>query len=209
MEVREALSQITEIRAHIARTETFRGYRSLTVAVSGLMAVVGGVAQSIWIPAPRESIASYLALWIGAAVSCLATTALEITVRCYWEQSEWAKRMTWKAVEQFLPCVLAGGMLTFVMVRFANESLWLLPGLWSMVFALGVFVSCRLLPRHLFWVGVYYLIAGACCVAWANGPHAFSPWAMIGTFGGGQTLTAVILYCTLERNDDPQQSATR
>ena len=38
MELREALTQISEIRAQVARTEMFRGYRSLTVAFTGLLA---------------------------------------------------------------------------------------------------------------------------------------------------------------------------
>ena len=34
MELREALSQIAEIRLQMARTETFRGYRAVPVALS-------------------------------------------------------------------------------------------------------------------------------------------------------------------------------
>ena len=35
MELREALTQITEIRLQLARTEVFRGYRAMPVAFSG------------------------------------------------------------------------------------------------------------------------------------------------------------------------------
>lgn len=199
MEVHEALTQITEIRAQIARTETFRGYRSLTVACSGLIAVLASLLQSSFIVSPYETIDSYLLLWVGAAALCLSITGLEMAYRGYYSRSDWSRRLTWMAVEQFLPCVIAGALLTCGMVCFARETLWLLPGLWSILFALGVFASCRILPRQLIWSGVYYLVAGTCCIALARGPHAFSPWAMIGTFGIGQTLTAIILYFTLER----------
>ena len=37
MELRDALGQITEIRQQMARGEVFRGYRSLTVGVVGLL----------------------------------------------------------------------------------------------------------------------------------------------------------------------------
>ena len=40
MELREALTQITEIRLQMARTEVFRGYRAMPVAFSGAVAVV-------------------------------------------------------------------------------------------------------------------------------------------------------------------------
>ena len=75
-----------------------------------------------------------------------------------------------------------------------------MPGLWSILFALGVFASCRLLPRPCFAMGVYYLVAGTLCLVLARGSQALSPWSMGLTFGIGQLLTAVILYLTLERN---------
>ena len=37
MELREALTQITEIRQQLARTEVFRGYRAMPVAFSGVV----------------------------------------------------------------------------------------------------------------------------------------------------------------------------
>ena len=41
--------------------------------------------------------------------------------------------------------------------------LWMLPGLWSILFSLGIFASYRLLPRETFWLAVYYLAAGVGC----------------------------------------------
>ena len=45
MELREALCQITEIRRQMARSEVFRGYRSLTVGSSGLLALLAAGVQ--------------------------------------------------------------------------------------------------------------------------------------------------------------------
>ena len=39
MELREALTQITEIRLQMARTEVFRGYRAVPAAFSGAVAL--------------------------------------------------------------------------------------------------------------------------------------------------------------------------
>jgi hypothetical protein len=75
----------------------------------------------------------------------------------------------------------------------------MLPGLWSILFGLGIFASYRLLPRATFWVGVHYLVAGSFCLAWAQGEYAFSPLAMAIPFGIGQLLAAAIIYWTLER----------
>jgi hypothetical protein len=89
--------------------------------------------------------------------------------------------------------------LACVLLYHAPECLWMLPGLWSILFSLGIFASWRLLPKPTFWVAVHYLIAGIGCLMLAKGEHAFSPWAMALPFGVGQLLAAGILYWTLER----------
>ena len=60
MELREALDQIAEIREHIARTEVFRGYRSLTVAFSGLLAISAAAIQPRVAPLPTKQLDVYL-----------------------------------------------------------------------------------------------------------------------------------------------------
>ncbi|HWB14259.1 MAG TPA: hypothetical protein VG826_33840 [Pirellulales bacterium] len=198
----EALAQISDIRGHLARTETFRGYRSATVGFSAIVAVGAAGLQAALIPDPATATRDYLILWIGAAALCLAVTAVEMSVRCARAVSSLAVRHACLAAEQFLPCVVAGALLTAVLFRYAADALWTLPGLWSILFSLGIFASWRLLPRETFWVAVYYLLAGLLCLAAARGDSAFSPWAMGGTFGIGQGLAAAVLYHTLERSHE-------
>jgi len=50
--------------------------------------------------------------------------------------------------------------LAVVLFKFAPQSLWMLPGLWQIVFSLGVLASRRSLPRPMFAAGVWYLGAG-------------------------------------------------
>jgi hypothetical protein len=76
----------------------------------------------------------------------------------------------------------------------------MLPGLWALLFSLGIFASCRLLPRAVAIAGAWYLSGGVLALAWGNGAAALSPWIMGITFGGGQLLTAVILHITLEHS---------
>ena len=75
-----------------------------------------------------------------------------------------------------------------------------------MLFSLGIFASCRLLPKATFWAAVYYLVAGVAALAMGREEAALSPWAMAGTFGVGQLLTAAILYFTLERTHGQPQT---
>jgi hypothetical protein len=203
MEVRQALTQVSEIREHLARTEVFRGYRSLTVGFSGLVGLTAAAAQAFWLPKPTDRLGAYLVLWIGAASINVAVVGVEIWSRARRARLALTRRTTIFAVEQFLPSLVAGGLLTIVIVQRASQSVWMLPGLWALLFSLGVFASCRLLPRAVSIAGMWYLVCGVLALAWGQGEAALSPWIMGITFGVGQLLTAVILHLTLERCKDP------
>jgi hypothetical protein len=200
MELREALTQITEIRLQLARTEVFRGYRAMPVAFSGVVALVAGLVQAATIADPVPHVGAYLSLWIGVAVISGAAAGLEMMVRARNASSSMTREMTWLALEQFCPSLVAGALLTVVLVRAAPESLWMLPGLWQIVYSLGIFASCRLLPRATFWVAAFYLVTGLAALALARGDAALCPWAMALPFGAGQMLAAAVLYSTLERD---------
>ena len=55
----------------------------------------------------------------------------------------------------------------------------MLPGLWQIFYSLGIFASCRLLPRPTFWVAVFYLGTGLAVLAWRTARRRFLPgrWA--------------------------------
>jgi hypothetical protein len=200
MELRDALTQITEIRLQLARTEVFRGYRAMPVAFSGGVAVLAALIQAVTISDPTVEPGPYLGLWIGAAVVSAMAAGLEMMIRARNSASTMTGDLTWLAIEQFCPCLIGGALVTVVLVRAAPESLWMLPGLWQIFYSLGIFASCRLLPRPTFWVAVFYLGTGLAVLATAQGEAAFSPWAMGLPFGAGQLLAATVLYRTLERD---------
>lgn len=202
MELRHALAQVSEIREHLARTEVFRGYRSWTVGFSGLVGLTAAIIQAIWLPQPTERLGVYLSLWIGAAAINVAVVGIEIWSRARAAELALTRRTTIFAIEQFVPSLVAGGLLTVVIVERANDSVWMLPGLWAMLFSLGVFASCRLLPRAVSIAGAWYLAGGVLALAWGQGETALSPWIMGINFGVGQLLTAAILHVTLERSKD-------
>ena len=199
MELHEALHQISDIRRQMARGSVFRGYRSLTVGFSGVLGLLAAAIQPFWVAVPQSDLERYLILWIGAAGISLVVTGVELIWRAEAVRSGLTRETTLFAVEQFLPCLLVGGLLTFCIVRGAPEAAWMLPGLWAMVFGLGIFASSRLLPRQVFWVGAYYVCCGSGCLLVGDGAWALSPWQMGITFGGGQLFGAAILHRYLER----------
>lgn len=201
MELRDALSQINAIADQMSRTETFRGYRPLTVGFTGVMALVAAALQPVFILDVSTNATAFLQWWTAVAALNCTVVGVELLLDCWRSPSHFARRQTWQAVEQFLPCIAAGGALTWSLASFAPESLHLMPGIWAIVFSLGVFSSVRQLPPTIAVVGVHYLLTGLLTMALARGEHAFSPWGMVGTFGVGQLLTAAILYFAQERRD--------
>jgi hypothetical protein len=202
MELRDALTQIFEIRQQVARTEIFRGFKALPVAFSGVLALTAAGVQQVWLIDPAHNLLAYLGLWMGAALVSLLATSIFVAFHCWHSPSPLTRITTLLVISQFLPCLVGGGLVTFILFRVAPDILWILPGLWAIFFSLGIFASYRLLPRATFWVGVYYMLAGLLILVWAQEEWAFSPLAMALPFGLGQFLAAGILYWTLERNHD-------
>jgi hypothetical protein len=203
MELREALTHIEEIRLRLARTEVFRGYRALPVALSGVLAGAAALLQPGVAPEPTKHLDRWLLLWIGVAGLSVLTTAAVILARERFFASSAARAVTRLAIVQFVPCLAAGALLTFVLVRSAPASAWMLPGLWQVLFSQGVFASCRLLPRPFLMVGCFYLCAGLLGLAFGQDEQALAPWVMGLPFAIGQLGTAALLYWTLERHDQP------
>ncbi len=188
-----ALAQISAIRNQMAKATEFRGYGPATFAATGVLAAAAAVAQSRLLTNPSAHTNIWLVLWIAVAAVSATIIGVEMVGRSRRIHSHLADDMILAAVEQFLPCAIAGGALTGVLFWFAPQSLWMLPGLWQILFGLGVFASGRFLPRAMSMVGFWYLGTGLVSLAFASGSQAFAPWDMGAPFGVGQILVAAVL----------------
>lgn len=197
----KALAEISAIRAQVARASEFRGLGPMTSAMTGLLAVGAAEAQGVFVPHPGAHLIAWLSLWTGAAVGSAVLVGAEMVTRAHRLHSEMAESMIWAAIEQLIPAGVAGALLTAVLFVYAPEALWMLPGLWQVLFGLGLFAACRVLPRSLMLAGGLYLATGFACLALARGAGAFSPWAMGAPFGAGQALIAILLQRGLSADD--------
>ena len=192
-DLHQAMSEIHSIRVQVARGTEFRGYGPASIAFSGVLALAVAAAQSLWMIDHEHDFARYLAVWMCTAAVAVALTGIQTLVRARRVHSGFAREMIGSAAEQFVPAVVVGILLTAVLMRTAPQDTWMLPGLWQLMFSLGVFASCRFLPRQMFIVGVWYLAAGLYCLASGGPDRPLSPWAMGIPFGIGQLLVAVVL----------------
>ena len=135
----KALGDITSIRRQVARTTEFRGYGAATLAATGMFAIVAAVAQAFLLPDPVNHIGNYLRIWITTAILSAILIGMQTLTRTRRIHSGLADEMILMAVEQFLPSVGAGALISVVLVRFVPGSVWMLPGLWQITFSLGVF----------------------------------------------------------------------
>lgn len=200
-DLHKALGDISSIRRQMARSTEFRGYGPATLAATGLIAIAAAGAQARWLSNPSARMPVYLATWITTAMLSAALIGTQMFARTRRVHSGMADEMIRLAVEQFLPCMAAGALLTLVLARFAPSSLWMMPGLWQITFSLGVFSSCRFLPRPMLTAGGWYLFTGLFCIALGDA-RALSPWAMGIPYGVGQMLVAAILICTRQESED-------
>ncbi|MBV8805850.1 MAG: hypothetical protein JO042_12400 [Sinobacteraceae bacterium] len=192
-ELRQALAEIRAIRTQVARGTQFRGYGPRSIALSGLLALAVAALQARWFAASERETAEFLAIWVATAAISVFLSAWETVTRARRLHDGLAKEMTHTAVEQFLPAIVAGILLTVVLVKAAPQVTWMLPGLWELMFSLGVFASCRFLPRPMFTVGLWYLASGLACLVLESVHQTLSPWSMGIPFGVGQLLVAFVL----------------
>jgi hypothetical protein len=200
-DLHSALGDISNIRKQMARSTQFRGYGPATLAGTGVVALLAASAQAFRLPDAANHIQAYLSLWIGTAVLSSAVAGVQIYTRTRRLHSGLSDEMIRTAVEQFMPAVGAGMLITVVLVHFAPAVLWMLPGIWQVIYSLGVFSSCRFLPRPMIAAGAWYLITGLICLSLGDF-RALAPWTMGVAFGGGQLLVAGILLVATPENED-------
>lgn len=201
MRVHEAIDSIATIQTQIARAQVFRGYRALPVGITGALALIGAALQDRFVPAPGAQLDRYVVYWGSIATVSLGGCLVGMLLRYRRNPTRLAKASTLAALERLTPSLIVGAIVTLVVARDAPSLGAYLPGLWQLLFCLGVFASLPQLPRATVVVAFLYLTAGAANLALA-GQMSFSPWVMGLVFGVGQLAAAAILYLTLEQRDD-------
>ena len=195
MDVTQALEQLNEIRHHLGRSEIYRGYRSKTIALTGLTGVLAAAGLAFfW---PEADSLNRVGFWMAVAALNLAVVAWEVLGDYGNYKTQQQREVSRRTVGQFLPPLALGAVVTAAIAG-RGDGLDLLPGLWAGLFALGVFSSRPYLPRGVGWVGAYYLVVASILLGYQTTALAW-PWAMGGSFGVGQALLAYVLYQNLER----------
>lgn len=143
-ELNRALADILEIRSQIAAGTAFRGYGPATVALTGAIGISTAIAQSLWPQLFAYSAQAYIICWFVVGGICAAAIRIEMQGRSRRLHSDLANTLIGQAVEQFLPAAVAGMFLPLFLLRFAPQSLWMMPGALA---ATGEFRNFRFDPK--------------------------------------------------------------
>jgi len=191
-EIDKAIADISHIRQQIEANNRFQGFTPPIIGLTGVLAICLAIYQN---SQPDLAMAgpSFFTLWILLAIICALLTATDAVVRARIAHRDMADMMLATALRQLLPAGLVGAIFGLFILARAPDTAWLLPGLWQMLVALGMFTALPSLPQRTVWAIVFYLITGVASLAIGESGN-LSPWIMGLPFGIGQLLAAWILF---------------
>lgn len=192
-DIDRALADISDMRSQLAAGTMFRGLGPAVMALSGGLAALAALSQTLWPDLLATHHTAYVMTWLITAALAACLISAEVYARSHRHHGGLADAIVLNAFEQFLPAGFAGLFTTFVIWKFAPEVLWTLPGLWQVFLALGIFAGARSLPRTVRWIGGWYFVSGFTVLMLASSSPALSPWLMGVPFTLGQLALAGVL----------------
>jgi hypothetical protein len=193
----KALDQISEIHDHLSKSEVYRGWRPVPVAASALIGI-GAAWYQAALAKPIEPVA-FVVFWLVVAVMALVIGCAEIVWHYARHATTADRRRSRLVLGQFLPALLAGAIGALALLRVSPALATLLPGLWALLFGVGIFAARPYLPNGARLVAGFYWITGVVLLWTCRDFDTLSPWMVGGPFAVGQLLSAAVLYWTLER----------
>jgi hypothetical protein len=158
--IHDALGQVDQLRSLILERRRFAGYSGTARMLGGLVALMGAVVL-----ARVPGLQKLELQLIGWGVVLVAGLALNFGFLGWWFLRNHFGSRRWQvlmpALELF-PALALGGVFTLAVVIRGDYDL--LFGTWMCFFGLAQMGYRYSLPRGILFVGIYYQIAGACCL---------------------------------------------
>jgi hypothetical protein len=193
VEVERALADLTEVRDRLASVQRFRGYSSRVAALSGGIALVGGLVQSRIVPHPSSAsdVRTYVAIWLSCLAAALAVYYGNL-LGWYLRNNGRQARYQSKTVSlSILPALALGAVLSLAVYLQGVPAM--LPGIWFACYGLGLFASRTHLPKGVMPVSAMFGLVGAALLLMPNQWPALAWWVMALGFGIGQFWIAWLI----------------
>lgn len=165
----------------------FRGYSGRARAIGGCFALAAALMATL-LPI-RLGYDSLFLLW---GLVFAASVTVNYGALALWLLQDSNHRNTdLSIVLEVLPVWVVGGLLTLTLWR--NYQYDLLYGCWMSLFGLAQTVTRRRLPKRILWVGVWYMVCGAICLALPRGIF-MKPLIMGSVFFIGEFWAGVVMH---------------
>jgi hypothetical protein len=178
-----AMDNLRYIRETMERATPFTG-----ISGRGEMTIGGTALIASVIAARQPSFKLWVYTWLaeGLISSLIAGWSMDRKARA--TQTSLFSGSGRKALYSLAPSLIAGGLLTLVLVRAGASTA--IPGMWLLLYGTGVITGGMFSVRAVPAMGICFMALGALALF---SPTAWTNWFMAGGFGGLHLLFGAII----------------
>lgn len=178
-----AMDNLRYIRETMERATPFTGISGRGEMAIGVTALVASV-----IAAQQPTFNLWLAVWMAEGFISLLIAGWSMDRKARKAQAPLVSGPGRKAVFSLAPPIIAGGLLTIVLVRVGLPSV--IPGVWLLLYGTGVITGGMFSVRAVPAMGLCFMALGALALF---SPAAWANYLMASGFGGLHLLFGAII----------------
>ena len=178
-----AMDNLRYIRETMERSTPFTGISGRGEMAIGATALLASVAA-----ARQTTFNAWLAIWLAEGLISLLIAGWSMDRKARAVQMPLVSGPGRKAVFSLSPPLIAGGLLTVVLVRAGLTSA--IPGVWLLLYGTGVITGGMFSVRAVPAMGLCFMGLGAVALF---SPPEFANWFMAAGFGGLHILFGAII----------------
>jgi hypothetical protein len=178
-----AMDNLRYIRETMERATSFTGISGRGEIAIGATALVASV-----LAAQQSTFNSWLAIWLAEGLISVLIAGWSMDRKARAIQMPLVSGPGRKAVFSLFPPIIAGGLLTVVLVRAGLTSA--IPGVWLLLYGTGVITGGMFSVRAVPAMGLCFMVLGALALF---SPPGFANWLMAAGFGGLHVVFGAII----------------
>jgi hypothetical protein len=178
-----AMDNLRYIRETMERATSFTGISGRGEIAIGATALVASV-----LAAQQSTFNSWLAIWLAEGLISVLIAGWSMDRKARAIQMPLVSGPGRKAVFSLFPPIIAGGLLTIVLVRAGLTSA--IPGVWLLLYGTGVITGGMFSVRAVPAMGLCFMVLGALALF---SPPGFANWLMAAGFGGLHVVFGAII----------------
>ena len=178
-----AMDNLRYIRETMERATPFTG-----ISGRGEMAIGATALAASVVAAQQPTFKSWLAIWLAEGLISLLIAGWSMDRKARALKMPLVSGPGRKAVFSLSPPLIAGGLLTIVLVRAGLTNA--IPGFWLLLYGTGVITGGMFSVRAIPVMGLCFMSLGAIALF---SPPAFANWFMAVGFGGLHVLFGAII----------------